>query len=386
MNDVEDRVRAALAARAAVTEPSYDAPDEFAERLGRARKHRRHRMLAIAAGVIVVLAIALPVTLQRNGRDSGAPPAAPVTLHPPSPGPSASRHGTRVTAAPPVLPDHPFFAGMLTGGQTAVFDAQSGRRTLSIAATVPRAEAVAGRAGHGWLVAQKAADGCHSELVPATVDGRASVLLVSPRPALIDEIMVSPDGRRLAAVERTCASPGTVDVLVIDLLTGRQHRWVSPGPGITAVNGLTWSADGTRLAYTSGVNTGAGVGGGYTELDATTAGGTLSGVLPGTGQVEIDGKRCQVDRGLWLGTTGRFAVFAYCPGSDDLFLAQVPFGATAPRGQVIASLPGESGTLFPDASVTNDGRHVLLTTGDATYRIDDGKVFRLDGPWRSPSW
>jgi hypothetical protein len=64
----------------------------------------------------------------------------------------------------------------------------------------------------------------------------------------------------------------------------------------------------------------------------------------------------------------------------------MPFGASVPHGQVIASLPGERGTLFPDASVTADGQHVLLTTNDATYRIDDGKVFRLEGRWRSPSW
>jgi hypothetical protein len=241
--------------------------------------------------------------------------------------------------------------------------------------------------GSGFLVAQRTTDGCHTILEPVWVLGKAgSLAQPNPHPGLLDEIVMSPDGHRLAAVERTCDSPGFVDVLVIDLTTGAQHRWTRPDTTMNAVNGLTWSADSTRLAYTSGLNTGGGLGGGYTELDATGAGGTLSAVMPGTGQVQIGDSRCDVDRGLWLGTTGQFAVFAHCPNSDALYLARVPFGASVPRGQVIASLPGESGTLFPDASVTDDARHLLVTTDSATYRIDDGKVFRLDGHWRSPSW
>jgi hypothetical protein len=386
MNDVEDRVRAALTARAAITEPSYDAAEEFAERIGRARKQRRHRMLAVAAGVIAILAIALSLTLQLDSRESGAPPAAPVTLRPPAPVPSESRSAAGAIAAPPVIADHSLFAGMLNGDHTTVFDAQSGRKTGSL--LIPRAEAVAGWPGHGWLVAQKTDDGCHSALgllEESRFPNKQSDLLIAPAPELLDEIVASPDGRRLAAVERSCAS-GSVDLLVIDLVTGTQRRWTLPDATMNAVNGLTWSSDSSRLAYTAGVNTGGGLGGGYAELDVRTAGGSLSAVLPGTGQVEIGDSRCQVDRGLWLGTTGHFAVFAYCPNSDALFLAQVPFGSAAPHGEVIASLPGEGATMFPDASVTDDGQHLLLTTDNATYRIDDRKVFRLDGHWRSPSW
>lgn len=368
MNDVEDRVRAALVARAAVTEPSYDAADELAERISVSKKRRRRRFVTIAAGVLVLVAVALPVTLKQAGTDTGAPPAAPVSRQ------------------PPAIAGHLFFAGMLSADETAVFDAQTGHRTGANLTVVPSAEAVAGWPGHGFLVAQRTADGCHTRLEPIlTETNSASTLLLAPRPGLLDEIMVSPDGRRLAAVERSCGSPGSVDVLVIDLATGAQGRWRPPA-GVNAVDGLTWSADSRRLAYTSGLNTGGGLGGGYTELDAANPGGSLSAVLHGTGQVEIGNRRCEVDRGLWLGTTGQFAVFAYCPGDDDLYLAEVPFGVPEPRGQVIASLPGERATTFPDASVTDDGRHLLLTTDRATYRIDDGKIFRLDGHWRSPSW
>jgi hypothetical protein len=53
---------------------------------------------------------------------------------------------------------------------------------------------------------------------------------------------------------------------------------------------------------------------------------------------------------------------------------------------VIATLPGSALTLGLDAAVTGDGRHLLVTTDVATYRIDDSKVTRLADTRPSPAW
>jgi hypothetical protein len=53
---------------------------------------------------------------------------------------------------------------------------------------------------------------------------------------------------------------------------------------------------------------------------------------------------------------------------------------------VLATLPGSSLTLGLDAVATADGRHLLVTTDVATYRIDGSHVTRLAELRPSPAW
>jgi DNA-directed RNA polymerase specialized sigma24 family protein len=359
--DVDEAVRVALEVRASAVRIPRDVADELSARLAAARRRRR-RLLAGTAAAVVVLAAA------------GALTGALLRGH---------AKPRRAAAAPAYAsPTHrSLYAGLVPVGEMGTFDLATGRR--SGPATLLQARAVASMPDGRWLVA-RIGDRCGSTLSVVRENG-IEVTLPTGTLALLSDIQVSPDGRLVAGVSHGCLDRVLLGVDVIDLSSGQVRRW-APAALMTAVSGLSWAPDSRQLAYTAGIDTGGGVGGGYAVLDGGGAPGRLSPPAPGTGAMRLGPERCAVDRGVWLGDSGRFAVFAYCTDSDSLYLAQVPFLSADPVGRSLAALPLERATLEVDASATEDGDHLLVTTDTATYRIDGGAVTRLQGQQASPAW
>jgi Tol biopolymer transport system component len=206
---------------------------------------------------------------------------------------------------------------------------------------------------------------------------------------IVDELTglaVSPDGRRAAGVAVRCPNTRVLGLDVVDLRTGRiTGVWELP-TGNTAISGLSWAPDSRRLAYTLGRGVG-GQGSGYALLDTSKPGGQLEQVSAATREFAQGGRTCPVLRSVWLGRTGRFAVFAACVDRNELLLVQQrPDPHAAQEGRVLATLPNSALTLELDAVVTDDGRHLLVTTDVATYRIDGSHVTRLADARPSPAW
>jgi dipeptidyl aminopeptidase/acylaminoacyl peptidase len=210
--------------------------------------------------------------------------------------------------------------------------------------------------------------------------------LSGPLDGQLTNLAASPDGRYAAAVASLCRRELLLRLELIDLHTGRVLKeWGTP-PGSTSVSGLSWAPDGRRLAYTLGTGLG-GRGSGFGILDTRESGGQLDPMQPSTRSVVLGGRSCQVVRSLWLGRTGRFAVFAACVDGNQLILLQVrPQLAVVQQGKVLATLPDSALTLGLDAAATDDGRHLLITTDVATYRVDGSRVTRLVDARPSASW
>jgi hypothetical protein len=236
----------------------------------------------------------------------------------------------------------------------------------------------------GWLVS-RLESGCRSTLT--TIDPKGSSRQVGgPLDGQLANLAVSPDGRYGAGVASLCRSTPVVMLDVVDLRTGRVVGEWQPPAGTTTISGLSWAPDNRRLAYTLGSGVG-GRGSGYDLLDTRAAGRRLDATEPSARDVRISGRTCQVVRSVWLGRTGQFAVFAGCLDRNELVLVRLPADPRAlQHGDVLATLPGSALTLGLDAAVTDDGRHLLVTTDVATYRIDGSHVKRLADTRSSPAW
>ena len=344
---VEETENQALAAQL-----SYDAMDQLRDRISvtGSRRHRRIGAQA-AAAVLVVVAVAAALWATR-------------------PRPYVSPTG------------RPTFAAVVPAAEFATFDVATGRPKG--AARLSSAEAVTSLPAGGWLVS-RTQPGCASALVTVHPDGTTTGSGATYSD-LLSGIEVSPDGRYVAAVVSDCSAAGVLEVDVIDLRTWRvQDAWAPP-PGTTSITGLSWAPDSRRLSYTLGTGVGGG-GSGYALLDTRQTKAQLARTSPLAREIDVDGRGCQVVRSLWLGGTGRFAVFASCLDRNELLLVSVPpQPAAVQRGRVLATLPGSALTLGIDAAVTDDGRHLLVTTDVATYRVDGSRVTRLVDARPSPAW
>ena len=341
-----------LEARAATFALPYDAVDELHERLAAARHRRRRRSLALGGAAVLVLGAVAGIVVATRPRAYVSPSGRPV------------------------------FAAVVPVADLATFDVRTGRPRGS--ASLSRVAAVASLPAGGWL-ASRIQSGCGSTLATVRPDG-TSTPLGGTLPDLLSDIQVGPGGRYVAGVASLCLHTRVLGIDLVDLRSGRVVRTWQPPAGTTTISGLSWAPDGRRLAYTLGSGV-AGRGSGYALLDTRRPGGPLEDARRAARRVLVGGRGCAVVRSLWLGGTGRFAVFATCPGSADLLLVRVPPGpAAVPRGDVLASLPGSAGTLALDAATTSDGRHVLVTTDVATFRIDGSSVTRLVDARPSPAW
>lgn len=342
----------ALESQATAAEFSYDVVDQLHERLSAARSRRRNRAgVAVAITVLVLGALASALWATR-------------------PRPYSSPTG------------RPTFAAVVPVSEFETFDVATGKPRGSV--TLAGAQAAASLPRGGWLVSRRA-PGCRSILTTVQPDG-STQQLGEPLAVQLAGLVVSPDGRSAAGVALHCPGTQARGIDLIDLRTGRIVGERVPPSGTTTVSGLSWAPDSRRVAYTLGSGVG-GRGAGYALLDTRRSGERLPPTAPAAKQVDVDGRTCQVVRSLWLGRTGRFAVFAGCLDRNELLLVQVPpQPAAVQRGTVLATLPGSSLTLGLDAVATADGRHLLVTTDVATYRIDGSHVTRLAELRPSPAW
>ena len=341
-----------LEAQAAEAELSYDAEERLHERIHVVGRCRRRRIGAATFAAVLLLVAAVGGVLATRPRPYSSPTGRPV------------------------------FAAVVPVADLATFDVRTGRPSGKV--SLAQAEAVASVPGGGWLVS-RSDTACRSILTTVRLNG-STQQVGEPLDGQLANLAVSPDGRYAAAAASLCSSVRLIRLDVIDLRKGALiGEWVPP-PGATSISGLSWAPDSRRLAYTLGTGVGGG-GSGYTLLDTRSSGIGLAPTDPLARDIAIDGRSCQVVRSLWLGRTGRFAVFASCLDRNELLLIQVPPQPPAvQRGTVIATLPGSALTLGLDAAVTGDGRHLLVTTDVATYRIDDSKVTRLADTRPSPAW
>jgi hypothetical protein len=348
----EAELAEALEAESTSVELSYDAVDQLRERISVAARRRRRRIgMGMAGAVLVLVAVGIGLWATR-------------------PRPYTSPTG------------RPVFAAVIPVDELATFDVGTGksRGTVDLA----HAEAVASLPGGGWLVSRQAPQ-CGSILMTVHPDGSVGRL----SPPIVDELSglaVSPDGRRAAGIAVRCPNTRVLGIDVVDLRTGRVTGvWELP-TGSTSISGLSWAPDSRRLAYTLGRGVG-GQGSGYALLDTSKPGEQLEQVPAPTREVERDGRSCPVLRSVWLGRSGRFAVFAACVDRNELLLVQQrPDPNSALQGTVLATLPDSALTLGLDAVATDDGRHLLVTTDVATYRIDGSHVSRLADARPSPAW
>jgi Tol biopolymer transport system component len=348
----DEELAEAVEPQAAAAQLSYDAWDELRDRRSAVRADRRR-------GVGVGLAVAALAV--------GAVVAIGWTTRP---RPYASPTG------------RPIFAAVVPGAELATFDVRTGKPRGDV--QVAGVQAVASLPAGGWLVARMGT-GCSSTLTVIRPDGSAA-RVGQPQLALLSDLEVSPDGRYVAGVTSLCLNPRVLGIDVIDVRTGRLLSAWRPPQRTTSITGLSWAPDSRRLAYTLGSGVG-GRGSGYGLLDTRGSGGRLAPTDPSAREVVLDGQPCQVVRSIWLGRTGRFAVFAGCLAGNRLVLVDVaPEPGSAPHGAVLATVPDSALTLGLDAAATDDGRHLLVTTDVATYRIDGSRVTRLVDTRSAPAW
>jgi len=348
----EDELTAALETQTSSAQLSYDAEDQLRDRIAAAGRRRRRRLGAGAvAALVVVVAVA-------------------ATLWATRPRPYTSPTGRAV------------FAAVVPVDELATFDVGTGKPRGNV--NLGQVEGAASLPGGGWLVS-RLDSGCRSTLTMVGSDG-TSRQVRAPLVGQLSKLAVSPDGRYAAGVVSLCSGSPVPWLDVVELRTRRIVSQWFPPTGATGISGLSWAPDSRRLAYTLGTGVG-GHGSGYEVLDTSTSPGVLAPTKPSARQIDVDGRSCQVVRSLWLGRTGRFAVFAACLDRNELLVVQVPpEPAAVQHGTVLATLPGSALTLGLDATATDNGRHLLVTTDVATFRIDGSKVTRLIDTRPAPAW
>lgn len=217
---------------------------------------------------------------------------------------------------------------------------------------------------------------------PVTCESRIVRFPLEDRSGVAEEIVergdtpaISPDGRRLAYIERSERpddKPGCVDTLVVrDLATGDDRRWVDPSePSQTPqgsllpvrLHGVLWSPDGRTLGFTRSSATGD-----FAFIFDTA---TQASVLPATELRRPD------DNVGWIlvGWTpsGEVVVRSTCKGPRDQCsghdAAVLEVNRSTGDTRVITDLPDEvtSVWLAPGGDqviyVVGDGRHGSLGT------------------------
>jgi hypothetical protein len=334
---------------------------------------------------------AMPTVVPSTSPTPPAQPTATPTI--PDVGPSQPPVGT-----PPDVPGYPYVAGLVRQpGDLAyppeamqIFSATTGQRVGN--SQVDNAEAVAQLPAGGWLVARYIGDRQRPDLVEIQPGGSTRALPITPLDGPVSEEMaVTADGTRVGVV--TFPPSGalgsyTTTIEVINLSSGARQSWpLDVGKSPT---GLSWSPDGRYLTFTTmSYGMGGPTAGGYQDIDTSQPPKSMSGAA-GPDTFTLNGQLCRVDHGFWLGNTGRFAVLGECGQSVNAVLAVVPYSpapatAVPAATQLLASLPGGVEGSGGRLCSTPDGRHLFI---DATYdwRVDDGKVTRVNQSFDSATW
>jgi dipeptidyl aminopeptidase/acylaminoacyl peptidase len=213
----------------------------------------------------------------------------------------------------------------------------------------------------------------------------------------LTELAFAPDGARLAYVVRGGARCDRATLHVRTLATGAERVW-DDGYGTTAhvvggtfVQHLSWSPDGTRLAYDDGVCC-ALSDEGYRVLDVAAPGQTFT-APPRHGGAQPDGYGTCVTYGVtYRGRTGALAGIHACMGPDDetppagrlvvldeatgavtAELATLPVLASGDRYTVVAFDPSGDTALLRGGPEDRPGT-VWRWTRAGVVRVADGVV------------
>lgn len=272
MNDIEDRLRDALAARAATVQDDGRYAALPAPKL--TAGFRMRWMLPVAAAAAMVALIAsVTITVQRDRAPEAAAPAASTAVRIP-PFYAASVVTERVVKQGRTVEEGPW----------GVYDSETGERVAEFPELVDAQVAGVGD-GRTFFIAGREARRTGTRFIKITLgaDGRIERQESLPLPGSLGNdgvaaLAASRDGRRLAfgtykkaaeCRERCSGDSGdsgdtAAYVVVVDVATGRVQRWKAPRDAF--VYGLSWSYDGRKLAYAVGAEPPRGMVG---VLDAT---------------------------------------------------------------------------------------------------------------------
>lgn len=259
MNDIEDRLRDALAARAQAVQDdgryaALPAPRPYAA-------FRMRWMLPVAAAAAMVALIAsVTIIVQRDRAPEAAAPAASAAVRIP-PFYAASLVTDRVTKHRVTKQGRTEYVER-DAGAWGVYDSGTGERVAEFPALADARVAGVGDGRTFFLAGREASrtsKGTRFIKITLGADGR--IVRQEPLPLSgtlgnegITAFTASRDGRRLAfgtfkkATEcRKRCGDSAAQVVVVDVETGRVQRWKAPRNGY--VYDLAWSADGRTLGY-----------------------------------------------------------------------------------------------------------------------------------------
>jgi hypothetical protein len=335
----------------------------------------RHYRWAVTALAIVSVGVALATARLLPLGDAAAPTAADPTAGPTA---SSARPGqpARQAQAQPAAEPRVFLGG-IGGGRTAVISVATGT-VLRYLSPPPGSQAlgVLSPDRHIWFEPEEYGS-CGSTWRAIVVSsGRIS-------PALggeggIETFALSPDGRQLALVKGEWDQAQSLcfqRLMVRDLTTGARRSW--PLRPDARLNQLTWSRDGTRLAYDLyGGSRGRNRHSLYVVRVAT-----MRAVDDGLALRPPDAG-CIVNLPRFRAGSGRLVVAESCDDADGdhrLGRAVLEYDpASGAPGGTLARLPGDA--MITDLSVDASGQHVLVLLLPNASSEATAYVLRKGGP------
>jgi Tol biopolymer transport system component len=382
---LDERIRAALARRAG---DARLAPDLYARILDR-RRRRRRALVAVpltATAAVVAFAVAVAANVPAERR----PPAAEVTA---APAPLAAA----------LTQDGPFRVDGDSGALVGRFG--------------PSRDATAVASGHDGTTYAFAegpggpAGGCKGTIVRvAYVDDGVVERQRFATHGWVEEMAYSPDGTRLAYVTHAArgAECERTELHVRDLATGRERVWTDGLDGFVHVmgtgawlTGLSWSPDGTALAYKTGMCCVTG-GEGFTVLDLTREASVFNAGRPRGGSVpdpDDTGRYCTLGAAAYRGRDGAMTAVRTCSdptgaagtGRTDLVVVDPDLGTV---GELLAAVPLDDSEQVTTVAWDPAGDRALLFVtggGKPTQRLlawhaGGGVRTVLSGDLRQVSW
>lgn len=218
----------------------------------------------------------------------------------------------------------------------------------------------------GWVVSYTPQDVSKWSMAPARlalVDPSGSSTpfgATYPPSAAVTGLAVSPDGARVAVALMNAygATPASITVMPLPGHSGAMQTWTADDADVNEIDDVSWAADGTRLTYIAGSQTGGGIGGDPVTLDTSVPGKAPT-------QPSWPTEYCGGTAVSWLGLSGQLAVVRDCMGGAVFSVVDPKTGE--PEGSSI-DLPGH-GCMQPEIHPAADGATSLVVWCGVAYLI-----------------